>query len=79
MRFVTTFTKFALRWVGIDLGESGLALAFASVTFAKIDRSDSGEYSVSASNYASGSPSQQIGNGTGRFSLDAIHKFNMSY
>ena len=57
---MTIFTKYAHRWVGIDFEiecGSGLALALASVTFAKIERSDSGEYSVYASNYAFGSPS----------------------
>ena len=58
-------------------GGSGLALAYSGVTFAMIERSDSGEYSVSASNYVFGSPSQQIGNDTGRFSLDVICKLNI--
>ena len=59
-------------------GGSGLALTYSSVTFAMIERSDSGEYSVLAINYVTGGPSQQIGNDTGRFSLDVICKLNMS-
>ena len=52
----------------------GLALGFSSVTFAMIERSDSGEYFVSASNHVIGSPSQQIGSDTGGFSVDVICK-----
>ena len=55
-------------------GGSGLALTYSSVTFATIERSDSGEYAVSASNHVTGHLSQQIGNDTGRFSLDVICK-----
>jgi hypothetical protein len=55
-------------------GSGSLALAFSSVTFAMIERSDSGEYFVSASNHVTGSPSEQIGSDTGRFSVDVICK-----
>ena len=55
-------------------GGSGIALTHSSVTFAVIERTDSGEYSVSASNHVIGHPLQQIGNDTGGFSLDVICK-----
>ena len=54
----------------------GLALTFSSVTFAMIERSDSGEYFMSASNHAIGNPSQQIGSDTGGFSVDVICKYS---
>lgn len=56
----------------------GLALAFSSVMFAMIERSDSSEYFVSASNHATGNPSQQIGSDTGGFSVDVICKLVLS-
>ena len=60
---------------GLSLtGGSGLTLEYSSVMFSTIERSDVGEYSVFASNHASENPLQQIGNGTGSFSLDVICK-----
>ena len=55
-------------------GGSGLVLAYSTVLFSTIRRSDSGVYSVAASNHITGDPSQQIGNDTGSFTLDIICK-----
>ena len=58
-------------------GGSGLTLAYSSVTFPTIRRSDAGVYSVSAFNHIIGDPSQQIGNDTGSFTLDVICKLSV--
>ena len=58
-------------------GGSGLTLAYSSVTFPTIRRSDAGVYSVSASNHIIGDSSQQIGDATGSFTLDVICKLSL--
>ena len=59
-------------------GDSGLTLAYSSITFTIIRRSDAGVYSVSASNHIIGDPSQQIGDDTaGSFTLDVICKLSV--
>ena len=53
-------------------GGSGLVLAYSTVTFPTIKRSDAGVYSVAASNHIRGDPIQHIGNDTGNFILDVL-------
>ena len=49
----------------------GLSLTYSTVTFSNIDRQDSGNYSVFASNVLEG---REVGNDTGSFNLDVICK-----
>ena len=58
-------------------GGSGLTLAYSSITFPTIWRSDAGVYSVSASNHIIGDSSQQIGDDTGSFTLDVLCKLSV--
>ena len=60
-------------------GDSGLGLAYSTLTFSTIRRSDAGMYSVSASNHIVGDSSQQIGNDTGSFTLDVICRSSAAY
>ena len=53
-------------------GGSGLTLAYSSITFPIIRRSNAGVYTVSAFNHIIEDSSQQIGNDTGSFTLDVI-------
>ena len=48
---------------------TGPALTYSSVTFSSIERTDSGTYSVLATNVVDG---VQVGNDTGSFTLDVI-------
>ena len=54
----------------------GLVLTFSNVTFDTIRREDTGNYSVSATNFVlPGSPgTDQVGNDTGSFYLDVLCK-----
>ena len=51
-----------------------LDLTYSNVTFSSIDRQDSGNYSVFASNIVGG---REVGNDTGNFYLDVICKLCM--
>lgn len=53
---------------------SGHVLTYSSVTFATVRRTDAGKYSVSATNFVSGSSTEQVGSDTGSFCMDVICK-----
>ena len=49
----------------------GLSLTYSTVTFSNLDRQDSGNYSIFASNVVEG---REVGNDTGSFNLNVICK-----
>ena len=51
------------------------ALTYSTATFDTIERLDSGDYAVNATNFIPDNPTQQIGSDTGSFTLDVICKF----
>ena len=50
-------------------------LTYSNVTFSTVRREDSGNYTISATNFVIGSNTEQVGNDTGNFYLDVICKF----
>ena len=54
---------------------TGPALTYSTATFDTIERRDSGDYAVNATNFILDNPTQQIGSDTGSFTLDVICKF----
>ena len=57
----------------------GLALTYSNVTFTTIERQDTGNYTVIATNFVLDDPTQQVGNDTGSFYLDVICKYTICY
>ena len=57
---------------GTPLTNDIAILTYSSVTFHRILREESGDYDVTATNFAQG---RQVGNDTGSFHLDVICKF----
>ena len=53
---------------------TGPVQTYSSVTFATVRREDAGNYAVSATSYALGSTTEQVGSDTGSFFLDVICK-----
>lgn len=59
-------------------GESltiGPILTYSTATFNTIERQDTGDYTVNATNFILDNPTQRIGSDTGSFTLDVICKF----
>ena len=51
---------------------AGLSFTYSNVTFDTIKRADTGNYTVSATNFIISSNIEQVGNDTGGFFLDVI-------
>ena len=51
---------------------TGLALTYSNVTFPTVRRTDTGNYTVSATNFVFGNSMEQVGNDTGSFYLDVL-------
>ena len=60
---------------GQRLTEADRPLTYSNVTFSTVRREDTGNYTVSATNFVIGSNTEQVGNDTGNFYLDVICKF----
>lgn len=58
---------------------TGPTLTYSSTTFDTIERQDSGNYAVNATNFILDNPTQQIGSDTGSFILDVICKFYLHF
>ena len=54
---------------------TGPTLTYSTAAFDTIERQDSGDYAVNATNFILDNPTQQIGSDTGSFTLDVICKF----
>ena len=53
---------------------TGLAVTYSNVTFPTVRRTDTGNYTVSATNFGFGDSMEQVGTDTGSFYLDVLCK-----
>lgn len=63
-------------WFKDGLPLTGFDQTYSNVTFDAIKRTDTGNYTVLARNFALGDSLEQVGNDTGSFYLDVLCKFN---
>ena len=59
---------------GQPLGQNRITTSYSSIIFASVMRSDTGNYTVTATNFLLDKATQPIGSDMGSFSLDVICK-----
>ena len=60
---------------GQSLRQNGLTTTYSSVTFDSVMRSDSGNYTVNATNFLLDNANEPVGNDMGSFYLDVLCKW----
>ena len=68
------FPQSDFTWTKDGLPLTGPTLTYSSVTFTTVTRADTGNYTVSATNFVLGSSTEQVGSDTGSFYLDVLCK-----
>ena len=58
----------------VDANTSMVTFGYPSVVFENVSRSDSGNYSLMATNYLLDNPDEMLGNDSGSFFLDVLCK-----
>ena len=64
---------------GQPLRQNGITTTYSSVTFGSVMRSDSGNYTVSATNFVLDNATQPVGSDSGSFSLDVLCKWSIFF
>ena len=64
---------------GQPLRQSGLTIIYSSITFDSVMRTDSGNYTVSATNFLLDNPTVPVGSDYGSFYLDVLCKSSWEY
>lgn len=71
------FPEPTFNWTKDGQPLTGFDLTCSTLTFDNVKRIDSGQYTVSATNFVINSTTEQVGNDTGSFYLDVLCKLHL--